>query len=476
MGSDLKIPFIGQAYQNRSIPVSSQRCINWYPELEPEEARNVITLQAVSGTNLFLDIAVSDIDFIRGMYFSHQLQLLYVVSGNELYEVQENGASTLRGTIPGSAAVIMSDNGFQIGIANSLQYLVYDSSTEILSNVLDSGGGPLVIRDIGFLDGRFILMEQDQRYFITAPNDALTVNALDFDEVEGNPDALAGLVVANRRIWFGGEDSFENYFDSPQLAAAGEFPIARVDGGSKNGYGLAGLLAKVVQDSAPYWCSNDGRIYRMNGYSAERISHFGVENSIRTYPSITDCEASQWTENGHRFVAFSFPAGGETWVYDATSGMWHQRSSGLDGGIWDVNFVETAWNRVIVGSRSSDKLGELDLDTFTEFGASMKARRTTPVIHAQQNVIFYGRLELLMESGRSSINDGAQAALRWSDDGGVTFGNFVFESLGKIGEYQNRLVWYGLGDAVNRVYDLQITDDVRRTLIDSVAEVEVGEV
>lgn len=472
----MKLPFIGQAYENRSIPVSSQRCINWYPELEPESARNVITLQAVSGTKLFLDINVSDVDFIRGMRFSHQLQLLYVVSGNELYEIQENGVKTLRGTIPGSAPVIMSDNGKQIGIVNGLQYQVYTSATTTLSNVLDSGGGPLVARDIGFLDGRFIIMTQDQTYFITAPNNALSVDALDFDDVEGNPDALTGLLVANRRIWFGGENSYEHYFDSQQLAAAGDFPIARVDGGSQNGYGLAGLLAKVVQDSAPYWCSNDGRIYRTNGYLPERISNFGIENSIRSYPDISDCEASEWTENGHRFVAFSFPAGGETWVYDTTSNMWHQRSTGLAGGIWDVNFTETAWNRVIVGSRSSDKLGELDLDVFTEYGESMKARRTSPVIHSNQNVVFTDRLELVMESGRSSINDEAQAAIRWSDDGGVTFGNFVFESLGKIGEYQNRLVWWSLGQAVNRVYDLQITDDVRRTLIDCVVEAEVGDI
>ena len=242
MGASVKLTFIGKAYENRSIPVSSQRCINWYPELEPESARNVITLQAVSGTKLFLDINVSDVDFIRGMRFSHQLQLLYVVSGNELYEIQENGVKTLRGTIPGSAPVIMTDNGKQIGIVNGLQYQVYTSATTTLSNVLDSGGGSLVARAIGFLDGRFIIMTQDQTYFSTAPNNALSVDALDFDDVEGNPDALTGLLVANRRIWFGGDDSYEHYFDSVQLAAQGAFPISRVDGGSQNGSCLVGFL------------------------------------------------------------------------------------------------------------------------------------------------------------------------------------------------------------------------------------------
>ena len=104
MGSDLKIPFIGQAYENRSIPVSSQRSINWYPEIETPESRNVITMQTAAGIKEFLDIDVSAIDFIRGLHFSTALQLLFVVSGNELYQVTEAAVKTLLGTITGSGS------------------------------------------------------------------------------------------------------------------------------------------------------------------------------------------------------------------------------------------------------------------------------------------------------------------------------------------------------------------------------------
>lgn len=476
----MDIPFIGQAYESRSIPISHQLCINWFPEIEPSDARNVITLQSVSGTKIFVDINVSSVDHIRGMHYSEKQQLLYVVSGNELYQINESGVKTQLGStgaIAGSDDVAMSDNGTQVGIGNGSTYYVWDATASTLSTVTDSGGGTLAVRDIDYLDGRFILLTSGQTYYITAVGAAQTVNALDTDEAVGNPDDAVGMIVANKRIWIWGTNSFDVYFNSPQAAAAGDFPIVRVEGAGRNGYGLAGRTAKVVQDGTPYWCSNDGVIYRTTGYQPERISNFGIENSIRKYAKLDDCQAVQWIENGHRFVAFSFPAGGETWVYDAMSGMWHQRSSGLNEDVWDVNYISQCWNqRNMVGSRTADKVGELDLDIFTEYGNLMKARRTTPVNHASQNVIFYGRLELVMEGGESQSGEEAMVYLRWSDDSGNLWGNYVSESLGKIGEYNNRVVFYGLGSSVNRVWDLQITYNAPRTLIQAIAEVEVGEV
>jgi hypothetical protein len=473
----VEVPFIGQAYENRSIPVANQKCINWFPEIETQDSRNVITLQSVSGTKLFKDLDISSVNHIRGMHFSEALQLLFVVSGTILYEINEAGVTTARGTIAGATDVIMADNGTQVGIANSLQYYVYTASTTTLASVTDSGAGALVVRDIAFLDGRFILMTTDQRFFITSVNAAQTVNALDKDDVVGNPDDLAGMVVANRRIYFFGTNSFDVYFNSAQAAAAGDFPMVRVDGAAKNGYGLAGLYSKTVQDGAPFWCSNDGRIYMANGYQPQRISNFGVENSLRKYSRLDDCQASQWSENGHRFVAFSFPAGGETWVYDTTSQMWHQRASGLSEGVWDVNYTAQCWNqRNMVGSRDEDKIGELDLELFTEYGATMKVRRTSPVSHAKQNTIFYSRIELLMEMGRAKVGEDTDATLRWSDNGGVTFGNPITLNMGEIGEYSQRLVAYSLGAATNRVWDLQITDNVPRILIQVVVDAEIGEV
>jgi len=471
----MRVPFIGQAYQNRSIPVSNQQCINWYPEIESPESRSAITLQSTSGIELFSTL-ISTKSEIRGMHFSIAQQKLYVVANSYLFAVSKDQTFSTIGTVDGSGLVSMADrgavtdaNGNQIVIATGVSYWVYD--VQGLSIVSDAGSAS----DVAFQDGYIlrILTGTDRMYLTETADDARIVNALDFVVGGANPDLFVGLIQVERRIWAFGSDSITIYYNSGNAI----FPFTVVDGGSSNGFGLSGKDAKIAQDSHVFWCSNDGRIYTNNGYTAQRISHYGIENSLRKYETLEDCQASEWSENGHKFIAFSFPTGGQTWVFDTTTGMWHQRSSGLSGGVWRGLLNVSAWGLNLVGDRESGVVGKLDLDIFQEYGESMQSRRVTPVIHANQNEFFTSRLELVMEVGRA-VSGGKEPviAIRWSDDSGFTWGNWLKDSLGDIGDYQQKISWYGLGQAKNRVYDLKITDNASRTLIDSVIEGEVGEV
>lgn len=219
-------------------------------------------------------------------------------------------------------------------------------------------------------------------------------------------------------------------------------------------------------------------MYRGEGYAAVRISHYGIENSLRKMKknsTITDCEAFEWTENGHRFVAFTFKAGNETWVFDPSAQMWHQRSSGVNEDIWRGVWTTEAWEKQLIGDRDSGKIGFLDLDLFTEYGENMLARRTSPVIHADEAEIFIDFIKLVFEVGTPSDTDEPQARLKWSDNGGRTFGNEVPRSLGAIGEYRTQLYWNDQGQSKNRVYDLQITDNVARQFVSAIIQAEAGE-
>lgn len=65
-----------------------------------------------------------------------------------------------------------------------------------------------------------------------------------------------------------------------------------------------------------------------------------------------------------------------------------------------------------------------------------------------------------------------QAMLRWSDDGGMTFGPERWQGFGKIGEYYKTCKWRRLGTSDNRVFRLTIADPIRSALIDSHVEIE----
>jgi hypothetical protein len=57
-----------------------------------------------------------------------------------------------------------------------------------------------------------------------------------------------------------------------------------------------------------------------------------------------------------------------------------------------------------------------------------------------------------------------QVMLRWSDDGGYTWGNEHWRSMGKIGEKSRRVLWRRLGMTQklrDRVYEISGTDPVK---------------
>jgi hypothetical protein len=82
-----------------------------------------------------------------------------------------------------------------------------------------------------------------------------------------------------------------------------------------------------------------------------------------------------------------------------------------------------------------------------------------------------GTEDLLTESGLDILISAAtvqgvnpQAMLRWSDDGGHTWSNEHWRSMGAIGQYGYRTIWRRLGMTEklrDRVYEVSGTDPVK---------------
>ena len=80
-------------------------------------------------------------------------------------------------------------------------------------------------------------------------------------------------------------------------------------------------------------------------------------------------------------------------------------------------------------------------------------------------------LQLDMETGVGiNIGQGSdpQVMLRWSDDGGHTWSNEHWVSVGKIGEFYRRAIWRRLGMTLkirDRVYEVSMTDPVKTAIM-----------
>jgi len=77
-------------------------------------------------------------------------------------------------------------------------------------------------------------------------------------------------------------------------------------------------------------------------------------------------------------------------------------------------------------------------------------------------------LQIQFQPGVGNSNDPGetpQAMLRWSNDGGSTWSNEHWTSIGKIGAFKNRAIWRRLGWSRDRVFEVSVTDPINAVII-----------
>ena len=134
-----------------------------------------------------------------------------------------------------------------------------------------------------------------------------------------------------------------------------------------------------------------------------------------------------------------------------------------------------------IGDYNNGKIYELDLATYTDNSEEIRRVRRTQHTHSDGRDIICNEIEIDFEMGvgiaGSTGTPGVdpQAMLRWSNDGGHTFKNEHWRSMGKIGEYSKRARWRRCGRYKDRVYELVISDPVKVSIIKAYADLEVVE-
>jgi hypothetical protein len=247
-------------------------------------------------------------------------------------------------------------------------------------------------------------------------------------------------------------------------------------------YGTAAPESPALLGGWPIWLANDLTVRYAPGYSAQRVSNYAMEWQIASYATVLDAEASvTYSAEGHQFYVLSFPTAGVTWVYDLTSGLWHKRGpwDGLDFGVLPVWGYTYAFGRHLVGSRTSGVIYEMSqaFSVDTSGDGLRRLRRAPHLVNELKRTNYYN-FEVHMEVGLGlSSGQGSDplAMLRWSNDGGQTFGNYLNMEAGRIGAYGTRVRTPGsLGQARDRVFEVTATDPVPWRIVDAYVDARVG--
>ena len=462
-------PILGQAYVARAVNAADNREVNLFPELVPEGGKEPAFLNRAPGLRRVVTVGNGP---IRGLWQFGGFA--YAVSGLELYKIDSNWTATLIGTVAGSGPVSMSDNGTQLFVACNPEGYIYNATTAVFAQITDPDFPGAVT--VGYVDGYFVFNEPDsQRIWVTSLLDGTAVDPLDFASAEGSPDQLVSLIVDHREIWLFGTNSVEVWYD----AGNADFPLTRIQG-AYNEIGCIAAYSVAKLDNGLFWLGGDARgqgiVYRANGYTGQRVSTHAIEYAIQSYGDITDAIAYTYQQEGHAFYVLTFPSANKTWVYDVSTQGWHERAAWNNGQfIRHRSNCQMAFNsEVIVGDYEDGRLYAFDLSVYADDDAVQKWLRSWRALPPGQNDLkrtAQHKLQLDCESG-VGLNTGQgsdpQVMLRWSDDGGHTWSNEHWATMGAIGTYGARVIWRRLGMTVklrDRVYEISGTDPVKITIM-----------
>jgi len=465
----MKTPILGGSYVARSVNAADSRMVNLFAEGIPEGGKDAAFLNRAPGLRLLATVGDGP---IRGLWRMGDYG--YVVSGKELYRLNPDWTSLYIGNLSGTGPVSIADNGTQMFIACNGPSFIYNSTTEEFAQIADTDFPGAVT--VGYLDGYFVFNEpQSQRVWVTSLLDGTAIDPLEFASAEGSPDQLVAAIVDHREAWLFGTNSIEVWYD----AGSADFPLQRIQG-AFNEIGLAAAYSVAKLDNGLFWLGSDSRgqgiVYRSNGYTGKRISTHAVEWQIQQYGDISDAIGYTYQQDGHAFYVLVFPSEDTTWVYDVSTELWQERA-----GFHEGQFVrhrgncQMAYNgEVVIGDFENSNVYAFDLNVYADNGSIqrwLRSWRALPTGKNDLNRTAQHTLQLDCETG-VGLNTGQgsdpQVMLRWSDDGGHTWSNEHWSSMGKIGRYGYRTFWRRLGMTMkirDRVYEVSGTDPVKITIM-----------
>lgn len=341
---------------------------------------------------------------------------------------------------------------------------------------------------VDVVDNYFVYNRPHTQQFASSDLLSPITYGLSFASKFTGPDDLVSLIVDHGQIYLLGEKTSEVWADTGTFP----FPFQRIPGASSQ-HGIAAEFSMARFGNSFAYVSRNDRgqavIVQMNGYFPQRISTHAVENTL-VNQDISDAVAYTYQLEGHECYVVTFPSIELTWVYDGATQMWHKW-------LWCDNQNNYKRHRsncsaffqgsVLVGDWENGQIYRLDPENYTDNGQHIRRVRRCPHLVTDFQRQYFDELQIQFQPGvglqgietfplgDNDIGLNPQAMLRWSNDGGSTWSNEHWAGIGKVGKYQNRIIWRRLGWARDRIYEVVVTDPVKAVIVSANLKASVGE-
>lgn len=464
----IDLPIVGQSYHLKDWAIDCQRTLNFYPQVvESGNTPQVSALLPTPGLVKRFEFSGA----IRGLYALNDVVL--IVAGQTLYRVDKNDTVKQIGAITGTDIVYFSDNSVHVMIVGDSAYR-YDIRQKTLTDILISTGtGFLGASDVTLLDSRFVWTAPSSGQIQWSTLLDTSTTGLNYATAEAKSDNLVRTIAVNGQLWLIGEKTTEVWMS----AGNPDLPFQRMSGAFIP-TGCAAKNSVCVFGGGLVWLTSSdhgqSQIVLTQGYQTQRISNHAIEAEIANYERVDDAYSFAYQQDGHAFLMMSFPAAKKTWCYDATTGMWHERS------YYNLTKYQHEHHRAmthvffngehLVGDRSNGIVYRLCPDCSTDNLEPILRERITPVINPQGSQLIFDAVELILQTGQQE-NTKPVIRLDWSDDRGKSWSKDRVLDFGAIGEFNKRTVFNRLGQSRNRVFRLRISDSNRLIILGAKARV-----
>lgn len=360
--------FLGGSATVRSPNVNAERSINLFTEHAPGHPKADPWMLGTPGVQPYV---VLDNAPIRALFA--QDNRMWAVSGTSFYEIFPNHTSILRGTaaLDNRPATISSNgtNGNQLFVTSGGNGYIYNLTTNVIAPIADADF-PSPVEMGWFSDGYFgVLVRGTNQFNISALYDGTDWDALDVFQTSTTSDLTVAQIVSHREIYtFGSRNTaiWQNTGDalipyqpiggvSIEVGCAAPYSVANLDN-------TVYFLGQSMQGEAIVW--------RMKGYTPERVSTHAVEFALNQYPQLENTIAWVYQEEGHFFYCLYVPTADVQWVYDLATGDWHERAHWNPVQcVWRPHVARChayCWGKHFVGARNSAAIYEMSLDLPTD--------------------------------------------------------------------------------------------------------------
>jgi len=499
-----RLPLIGGAYSARWVGANAQRAINLYPENNPKGISPVPMthyqrpgLSPLGQQNVIGDFNLDfNLDFYvdviniptaqgRGIYTASNGKG-YCVIGQGLYAIGTDWSVTLLGNLLANSTsmVSMIDNGTTLVLVDgSPQGYTVDLATNVFAVLVDSSGIFTGSTRVDIIDGFIIGNLIGTNIFFSTLNNVITIDPTYVAAKNNYPGNIITLGVSRRQILLLGNLKSEIWYDAGNPL----FPFAELPGASIE-HGCIAAYSWATEDINAYWLGQDlqgaGIVFKQTGYTTTRISNHALENAILSMiktVGVEDAVGYTYQQGGHVFYGLNFPAGNQTWVYDASIGdpnlAWHQRAWTDANGVLNRDRVISVANLYGLNVGLDWQYGtlySLDRDTYTDtvqgvtgniscirtfphILAGMGPNPNNPLVEAEGKRVKFNNFIADIEVGDVPLDSNGAAGqvfLRVSMDRGKSFGEPIPMSLGTPGQYLTEPKWQVIGIGRDVVFEL----------------------